>query len=124
MARKVSINKDSTTIIKQKQRGLRGPIGESGDEYVDVKTKIADYTATNDDNTILAKALTNTITITLPTAIDNTGKVFTIKCIDDTFTVDVETLGIQEIDGSSSNFVLYLHEALTLRCDGANWWLI
>lgn len=49
-----------------------------------VETKTANYTTDNDDGLILVDAISNDITITLNTAVGNTGQQLYIKRIDDT----------------------------------------
>ena len=90
----------------------------------DITTKTSDYTATIYDYTILADGTSNTVTITLPTAVGITGRIYNIKCIDDTSVCDVDPNGTEEIDGVSTNFDLINGESITIQSDGANWWII
>jgi hypothetical protein len=94
-----------------------------GTVALSITTKTADYIIAN-DNTILLDGTSNTVTATLPTAVGITGRIYTIKCIDDTSVVDIATSGTEEIDGSSSNVALTLNDAVRLQSDGANWWII
>ena len=94
-----------------------------GTMALSITTKTADYIIAN-DNTILLDGTSNTVTATLPTAVGITGRIYTIKCIDDTSVVDIATSGTEEIDGSSSNVALTLNDAVRLQSDGANWWII
>ena len=89
-----------------------------------IVTKAIDYTATTSDFTILADGTTTTVTITLPAAADNSGRTFTIKCINDDNLVDIDPNGSEEIDGDNSNFVLILHETIRIQSDGSNWWIL
>jgi len=85
-------------------------------------TKTADYTILDDDHTILIDGTSNTVTITLPNASTVTNNVYNIKCINDTFTVDISSA--QNIDGDSANIELINMESITLQSDGSNWWII
>lgn len=84
-----------------------------------VATKTADYTATASDETIVADGTSNTVTITLP-ASPETGKVFNIACLDDTFAVDVDFNGKNYYD-SSDNEQLFKGENLIVIYDGTQW---
>ena len=87
-------------------------------------TTAIDYTALTSDFTILADGTSTTVTITLPAAADNSGRTYTIKCINDDNTVDIDPNGTEEIDGDSSNFELILHETIRIQSDGSNWWIL
>ena len=87
-------------------------------------TTAIDYSIVPNDNTIIMDGTSNTVTITLPTASEITGKIFGIKCIDATNQCDVVTFGSEEIDGESANFILSKHEVITVQSDGSNWWII
>jgi len=67
---------------------------------VNVVTVTADFTATADDNIIVVDASSNSVTVTLPTAVGMEGLMYTIKCVDDTNTVTVS--GSETIDGETS----------------------
>lgn len=90
----------------------------------DITIKTSDYTFTVTDGTILVDGSSNTVTIELLPAADVTKSVFTIKCIDDTFNVDISTNGSEEIDGNSDNINLYKHEVIRVQSDGSNYWII
>lgn len=84
----------------------------------------ADYNITNLDRTILIDASANDVTAFLPAASAVTGFFYDIKCIDDTFTAAFDTIGADEMDGETAAFELILHETVTVKSDGANWWII
>jgi len=87
-------------------------------------TKVADYTATTADYTVLLDGTGATVTITLPPAADNTGRVFCFKCINDDNTCDLDPNGTEEIDGDNANFELILDETIRIQSDGSNWWVL
>jgi hypothetical protein len=92
-----------------------------------LSTKTANYTIVDADFTILADAPAATpITITLPTAVGRTGKVFVIKKINllgaDTVTVDAA--GAETIDGLASFVLIAQYESIMVQSDGANWVVI
>lgn len=86
--------------------------------------KTSNYTASSTDGIIFLDGSSNTVTLTLPSAVGNFKKQYSIKCIDDTFICDVATNGIEEIDGSSSNLTIAYPNAITIVSDNANWWII
>eukprot|EP01029_Cantina_marsupialis_P017245 TRINITY_DN3867_c0_g1_i3.p1 TRINITY_DN3867_c0_g1~~TRINITY_DN3867_c0_g1_i3.p1 ORF type:complete len:974 (+),score=170.36 TRINITY_DN3867_c0_g1_i3:7805-10726(+) len=89
-----------------------------------ISTKNADYTATANDETLLADATTANMTITLPSATGNTGLKITIKRID----TSSNTLSISgntaTIDGQASVTMNVAWQAYTFQCDGTNWYII
>ena len=101
-----------------------GTISWASADSTNLVTKTANYTAVASDNAIMADGSSNTVTITLPTAVGISGKEYAIKCIDDTYTVDIATNASEEIDEDSSNFELFKDESITIKSDGANWWII
>jgi hypothetical protein len=88
-----------------------------------VTTKTADYTATTSDSLIIADGTSNTVTITLPTAVGITGRLYRIKCVDDTYQVDVSTTSSQAIDGSLTK-TLAQWDCLNVISDGSDWMVI
>lgn len=87
-----------------------------------LSTKIADYTITSDDYTILADATNNTVTITLPLS-PNQGQVFNIKCIDSTNTCTVTRNG-NNIDGAANDISLVATDNVPLQFDSVYGWSI
>ena len=53
-----------------------------------------------------------------------TGRMYTITCIDDTFTVDVDPDGSEEINGDSANFELLNGESITIQSNNVGWRII
>lgn len=92
--------------------------------FAEIETKTNDYTLDSDDYTILLDGTSNTVTASLPTAAGIEGKIFNLKCTDDTFQCDVDPDGTEEIDGDSANFILSKDEVITIQSDGTNWWII
>lgn len=89
---------------------------------IPVVTKSSDYTAVLTDDTIL---VTGDTTITLPTAVGNTGKQFTIKKVDATTNIaTVTTTSSQTIDGESYYTLNDPYEGMKFISDGANWSIV
>lgn len=86
--------------------------------------KSADYTVLDGDgfDAIDVTTSTSTITITLPTAADNTGRVITVRKVDSAsgkVTVDGE--GSETVSGDPSVDLALKWDAVTLMCDGTGW---
>jgi hypothetical protein len=87
-----------------------------------VITRTSAYnTAQLSDDIILCSSAA--FTVTLPTAVGCTGKVFTIKKTDATLAniITIATTSSQTIDGSTTTTLNTQYETLTLQSDGANW---
>jgi hypothetical protein len=78
--------------------------------------------AGNNSNTDYIYFASNTITITLPTAISNTNS-YVIKNVG-TGTITINTTLSQTIDGSLTALIKVQYLSLTLISDGANWNII
>ncbi len=87
-----------------------------------IRTEASDYTIAETDYTILLDGTSNTVTATLPTAVGIKGKIYNIKCIDDTNACDVATT--EEIDGDGANFGLLKDESITIQSDNEKWWIL
>ena len=90
-----------------------------------IRTEITAYTAVTTDYTILCNAIASSFTVTLPTAVDNAGKVFIIKKIDGTGnTVTIDADGIETIDGELTQPISTQYDAITVQSDDTNWYII
>jgi hypothetical protein len=91
--------------------------------YVDsppIATKTAAYTLTASDTVAL---VSGTVTITLPTAVGITGKIYHIKNISNGV-ITIATDGSETIDGEASASLIQKYEAATLMSDGTNWMIL
>lgn len=94
--------------------------GSSGNLAVSSKTSAYNLTAT--DDVILADASGAAFTLTLPTAVSNTGKVFYIKKTDSSVNaVTIATTSSQTIDGSTTRTISDQYVTLAVVSDGSNW---
>lgn len=89
-------------------------------------TKTADYTLTSSDDVIFAQATAGTLTLTLPAASSNNGKVFRIKRIDalGTLLVKVLAAGSDLIDAEGSLFMTQQYQAIELISKGGSVWYV
>jgi len=87
-----------------------------------VATKTANYTALQSDDVLLGDATSGAITITLPTAVGNTGEVFHIKKIDSSVNaVTIATTSSQTIDGALTQPILFQYQTITIVSNGVGW---
>ena len=90
-----------------------------------ITTKNTAYTATANDETILANVSAGAFAITLPTAVGATGKTYCIKKIDSSANaVTVNTTSSQTIDGATSRLLTNQYDAIQVQSDGAHWFII
>lgn len=90
-----------------------------------ITTKTADYTATSDDETILGDAASGAITITLPPAASSARLALNIKKIDATANpVTLDPNASETIDKSSTLDIINQYDAVTVHCDGSEWWIV
>ena len=82
--------------------------------------KTANFTATSLTSTI---DCTNTITITLPTAVGQSGRIHTIKN-SGTGVITIATTSSQTIDGAATQSLLTQWSKITVQSTGANWIII
>lgn len=101
-----------------------GNLAISGSLTTAIATKTGAYTLTADDHTILANATSAAFPLTLPPASGLAGIEFDIKKIDtsgNSVTIDAD--GTETIDGSLTIVLSSPYDAVTLRCDGSNWFI-
>lgn len=89
-----------------------------------VTTKSSNYTATSDDEVILANAVFGGFTITLPTAVGN-SRLYTIKKIDTSaHAVTIGTSSGESIEGGSVAVLQVPYASISVLSDGSNWFII
>ena len=87
-----------------------------------VSTKTANYTGLYSDDVILGDATSGAITITLPTAVGFSGKVFNIKKTDSSVNaVTIATTSSQTIDGALTQPILTQYQNITVVSNGVGW---
>lgn len=85
-------------------------------------TDSAILTPTHD--AVFVDSSSSSVTITLPTAVDNGGEEFTIKRATGDNIVTIDTYSSETIDGESSFNIEHLYEAVTIISNNSNWYLI
>ena len=93
--------------------------------HPDLVTKTAAYTATLNDKVILCDATTAAFTITLPTAVGNTDKVFIIKKIDvSANAITVDGNAAETIDGALTIVLSLQYDTLFIISNNVNWFIL
>lgn len=91
-----------------------------------VSSKTGAYTLTTSDDSILANTSGGAFTLTLPTAVGNTGKIFRIKLATAGNILTIATTSSQTIDvaGATTLKMATLNDFVTLMSDGSNWKIV
>lgn len=84
-------------------------------------TKTSNYTATAADYTIRCDSTSGALTITLPTAVGNTGKLYNIKKVAGGNNVTIATTSSQTIDGSLTIVIQNTYDTITVQSNGTGW---
>lgn len=75
--------------------------------------------------TILCNAVAGNMTVNLPAAASNTGRILIFKKIDaTTSTVTIDGNGAETIEGDLTQTLNVQYDCLRIQCDGSNWWCI
>jgi|TARA_B110000908_G_scaffold129508_1_gene152201 hypothetical protein len=89
-----------------------------------VTNTITNNAATNEDGIFIADTTSNPITIVLPTAVGNHGKMFMVKKIAAGNTVTIDANASETIDGAATKVLSAQWESVTIISNGANWFII
>ena len=113
------------------------PVGNAWNDFLDdidalivgpvtspiITQTTATLTLDTTHSTVLCDGTSNTVTITLPTAVGVEGRVYNIKAINIDNAVTYDADGTEEVDGSATAVTLALMESNKVQSDGANWWV-
>ena len=92
---------------------------------INIKTSTSNVSATITDYVICVNTFSSNVTVTLPTAVGNKGKVYIIKKIDSSSNlVSVVTTSSQTIDGELTQPVSGQYNAMQIVSDNSNWYII
>ena len=95
--------------------------------YISVISKSGNYTVLDDDgvSVITVDASSAAVTITLPTAADNEGRVLHIKKIDSSANnVTVDGEGSETIDDQATKVISAQYSDMRIVCDGTAWFIL
>lgn len=88
-------------------------------------TKTANYTLTTSDNFIEADATGGSFTVTTPTAVGATGRIYTVKRINSgANTVTIDGNAAETIDGDATVILVTQYTSLEIQSNGTNWRII
>lgn len=77
------------------------------------------------DHVILADATAGDVTVTLPSASGVPGRVYIVKKTDSSGNgVIIDGQGAETIDGAATYTLTQQYEAITIVCDGTEWWIL
>jgi hypothetical protein len=94
----------------------------TGSLSVGLSAKTTTYAIATADSVILCDATSAGFTVTLPTAVGVTGKIYHIKKTDSTVNlVTIGTTSSQTIDSQTSKTIFFQYEVITVISDGTNW---
>ena len=119
----VGSNGQVLTAASGQATGMEWATPSSSSVNLVVTTKTTTYTILTSDDVILGDTSSAGFTLTLPTAVGNTGKVFQIKYTDSGFAnaLTVDGNGAETIDGSTTTTLDTQNESLKIISDGTNW---
>lgn len=92
--------------------------------YTDVQSYSSSSIMTNANSVALVNASGGAVTITIPTAVTNKGKVFNIKKLDSSANGVVISPAAGTIDGAATKTLAFQYDSLMLVSDGTNYYLI
>lgn len=113
----------STDVLEANSLGIlvNGNISSNQGYFTGYVAKTANYTITTLDSTI--DCTSGTFTVTLPTAVGVTGRIYNIKNTG-TGTITVEGNGSEKIDGGLTAVLSNRYESIKLQSNGSNWIII
>lgn len=85
------------------------------------------YTVEADDGTVLVDTSSTAVTVTLPTAVGQSGRIYTIKDATgnaETNNITIDGDGSETIDGAATHTLDQDWAAVTVQSDGANWLVV
>jgi hypothetical protein len=122
------IQQGSGVTITENANDITISAAPSAPIYDVVTVNGTNYTATASNDYILVNNSGGNRTVTLPTAIGNSGKHITVKKLDTGNTLFVATVLNQTVDGvdrtSTPYSITTQYETISIISDGANWWIV
>jgi hypothetical protein len=119
-----SVGSDNTVLIADSSQtnGVRWGLA-SGLSNLSVVAKTTTYSIVTTDDVVKTDASGGSFTVTLPTAVGNSGKTFQIIRTDQTLAnaVTIATTASQTINGAATRKLMTQYEQFTVISDGSNW---
>ena len=89
-----------------------------------VSSKSADFNADDAARVYLCDATGGNVTMTLPAAATNAGRIYRVKKVDSSAnTIIIDGNDSETIDGGLTATLTVQYEAVDIACDGSNWWV-
>jgi len=102
-----------------------GSIIDAGSFAAGVTSTTTALTLTSSHYTVLCNATAASFTITLPTAVGISGRIYNIKKTDSTGNaVTIDGNASELVDGSLTKVLKSQNESITIQCDGSNWYML
>lgn len=93
--------------------------------FPDLVTKTTTYTITVNDRVVLCNATSGAFTVTLPTAVGNTDKMFFIKKTDSSANaVTIDGSGAETIDGAATATLAVQYDFRVIVSNGTGWFIL
>jgi hypothetical protein len=103
----------------------RATSGSNVSLTLNIVSKTADYTLTSLDDVVLVTCSGSDITVALPAAASNTGKLFNIKKLDSTIYSLIINPNLSEtIDGETTISILDQYNSLQIISNGTSWFIL
>lgn len=118
---RLAVGSDNT-FLKANSSATNGVEWASASLNLSVVSKTSAYTLTTSDDVVLGSASGAGFTLTLPTAVGNSGKTFRIKKTDSTFNViTIDGNASETLDGAPTLKLSTQNEEVVFTSDNANW---
>ncbi len=99
--------------------------GLVSDGRVSVRSLSASGFAAAGDFLLTIDATSGAVTVTLPVAAESLGAHIVVKKIDASGNaVTVDAAGAETIDGAANKVLAAQYDAVTVICDGSEWWVV
>ncbi len=115
----------STTRVGIKTNSPNSSLHVGGSLTLPITSKTSNYSASEDDYTILVNSSSGAVTISLPSASGITGRLYVIKKTDSSGNlVTLDGNASETVDGYSTYSINTQNQSLTIQSDGSNWQII
>lgn len=117
------------TSIIARNKAIVGGLQVRGGDWGGIRTISANTTLTGEDNTLIVNTSGGNVTVTLPSAAsvfnsnNNTGIIYQFKKTSASNTLTIQGTGGETIDGSATYSITTVNAAVSIRTNGAAWYV-